>query len=276
MVLKSGNQGPSWTAERPRRIAERLAHDPHLARVFPVIGEFPLPDGSTATVRARREDTGPTVRPAVMARAVERAIRARLGEVARDVEGLQIRLTYDDAILRGRIARVELRAARATVGDLTRRNAALARVRDLQLGVDDLLVNPFSAYADGRLNPLDAGLVRLERATILAADFNEFLRQLKGFKRASVTFEPGALVLAAAQPGPDVTARVRLVPSRDRPFAVAFERVRVGGVPLPGSLVDWVVRGYDPSLGLASRLPVRLEVGRVEITPDALRVAAGP
>src|SRR5438034_7177597 len=171
MVLKSGNQGPSWTAERPRRIAERLAHDPHLARVFPMIGEFPLPDGSTATVRARREDTGPTVRPAVMARAVERAIRARLGEVARDVEGLQIRLTYDDAILRGRIARVELRAARATVGDLTRRNAALARVRDLQLGVDDLLVNPFSAYADGRLNPLDAGLVRLERATILAADF---------------------------------------------------------------------------------------------------------
>ncbi len=211
-----------------------------------------------------------------MARAVERAIRARLGEVARDVEGLQIRLTYDDAILRGRIARVELRAARATVGDLTRRNAALARVRDLQLGVDDLLVNPFSAYADGRLNPLDAGLVRLERATILAADFNEFLRQLKGFKRASVTFEPGALVLAAAQPGPDVTARVRLVPSRDRPFAVAFERVRVGGVPLPGSLVDWVVRGYDPSLGLASRLPVRLEVGRVEITPDAIRIAAGP
>jgi len=276
MVLKSGNQGPSWTAERPRRIAERLAHDPHLARVFPVIGEFPLPDGSTATVRARREDTGPTVRPAAMARAVERAIRARLGEVARDVEGLQIRLTYDDAILRGRIARVELRAARATVGDLTRRNAALARVRDLQLGVDDLLVNPFSAYADGRLNPLDAGLVRLERATILAADFNEFLRQLKGFKRASVTFEPGALVLAAAQPGPDVTARVRLVPSRDRPFAVAFERVRVGGVPLPGSLVDWVVRGYDPSLGLASRLPVRLEVGRVEITPDAIRIAAGP
>ena len=276
MVLKSGDQGPSWTAERPRRIAERLAHDPHFARVFPVIGEFPLPDGSTATVRARRLEAGPAVRPAVMARAVERAIRARLGEVARDVEGLEIRLTYDDAILRGRIARVELRAARATVGDLTRRNAALARVGDLQIAVDDLLVNPFSAWADRRLNPLDAGLVRIERATILAADFNTFLRQLKGFRRVSVTFEPGALVLAAPQPGPDVSARVRLVSANDRPFALAFERVRVGGVPLPGALVDWVVRGYDPSLGLASRLPVRLEVGRVEITPDALRITAGP
>jgi len=276
MVLKSGEQGPPWTAERPRRIAERLATDPHLARVFPVIGTFPLPDGSTATVRARRLDDGPTVAPAAMARAVESAIRARLSDVARDVEGLEIRLTHDDAIRRGRIARVELRAATATVGDLTRPNAARARVRDLQIGIDDLLVNPGSAYAERRLDPLDAGRVRIERATILAADFSAFLHQLKGLRNASVTLERDALTLAVAQPGPDLIARVRLVPASDRPFAIAFERVRVGGIPLPGLLVDWVVRGYDPSLGLASRLPVRLEVGRVEITPEAIRVAGGP
>ena len=276
MVLKSGEQGPPWTAERPRRIAERLATDPHLARVFPVIATFPLPDGSTATVRARRLDDGPTVAPAAMARAVESAIRARLSDVARDVEGLEIRLTHDNAIRRGRIARVELRAATATVGDLTRPNAARARIRDLQIGIDDLLVNPGSAYAERRLDPLDAGRVRIERATILAADFSAFLHQLKGLRNASVTLERDALTLAVAQPGPDLIARVRLVPASDRPFAIAFERVRVGGVPLPGLLVDWVVRGYDPSLGLASRLPVRLEVGRVEITPEAIRVAAGP
>jgi hypothetical protein len=276
MVLKSGAQGPAWTAERPRRIAERFAADPHLARVFPVIGEFPLPDGSTATVRARRLDEGSTVPPAAMARAVERAIRARLPEVARDVEGLEIRLTYDDTILRGRIGRVELRATAATVGDLTRRNAALARVRDFQVGIDDLRVNPFSAAAEGRLDPLDAGRVRIDRATILAADFAAFLRQLKGFKRASATLAQGVLFFSVSQPGPDVTAWVRLVPASDRPFAIAFERVRAGGVPLPDLLVDWVVRSYDPSLALASRLPVRLEVGRVEITPDAIHIAAGP
>ena len=276
MILKSGDQGPVWTAERPRRIAERFAADPHLARVFPVIGEFPLPDGSTATVRARRLDHGPAVPAAAMARAVERAIRARLPEVARDVEGLEIRLTYDDAILRGRIRRVELRAGAATIGDLTRRNAALARVRDLQVGIDDLRVNPFSASAEGRLDPLDAERVRIERATILAADFSAFLRQLKGFTRVTATLGQGAVAFSVSQPGPDVTARVRLVPANDRPFALAFEGVRAAGIPLPDPLVDWVVRGYDPSLGLASRLPVRLEVGRVEITPDALRVAAGP
>src|SRR5262249_54651236 len=50
MVLKTGAVGPSWTAEKPRRIAERLQSDGALARVFPVVGEFQLPDGSTATV----------------------------------------------------------------------------------------------------------------------------------------------------------------------------------------------------------------------------------
>ncbi|MEK7387662.1 MAG: hypothetical protein AABZ83_14580, partial [candidate division NC10 bacterium] len=101
MILKTGHQGPPWTAEKPRRIAERLAADPHLARVFPVIGEFPLPDGSVATVRARRIPAGPAASPKTLARDVEQAIRRRLADVARDVEGLEILVTPDDAILRG-------------------------------------------------------------------------------------------------------------------------------------------------------------------------------
>src|SRR5262249_23736795 len=35
MVVKSGDQGPWWTAEKPRRIEQRLATDGDLARVFP-------------------------------------------------------------------------------------------------------------------------------------------------------------------------------------------------------------------------------------------------
>src|SRR5438445_12283450 len=54
MVLKSGDVGPSWTAEKPKRIDERLRTDADLARVLPVIGEFPLPDGSTPPRRPRR------------------------------------------------------------------------------------------------------------------------------------------------------------------------------------------------------------------------------
>src|SRR3989442_10111229 len=52
MILKTGDVGPPWTAERPRRIVARLAADRHLALPSPVIGEIPLPDGPRATARA--------------------------------------------------------------------------------------------------------------------------------------------------------------------------------------------------------------------------------
>ncbi|MGH7275667.1 MAG: LmeA family phospholipid-binding protein [Candidatus Rokuibacteriota bacterium] len=276
MILKTGAQGPAWTVEKPRRIAERLAADPHLARVFPVIGEFALPDGSTATVRARRILGDVAVSPARLGRALEDAVRRRLAEVARDVEGFEVRVVHDDGILAGRVRRIEVRAAAATVGDLGRRNAALLRVHNVAVVFHDVLMNPWSLAAEGRLDPLDAGRVRLERATIGGADLAAFLRDLKGFRQASVALEDGAIAFAVRQPGPDVSARVRFVPAADRPFALAFERVRVGGVPVPGLLADWVVRGYDPSLRMASRLPVRVEIGRVKVAPDTIRISSDP
>ncbi len=273
MILKTGSQGPSWTAERPRRIHERLADDPHLARVYPVIGEWTLPDGSTATLRARRIEPGVTAAPGRLARAAENAVRRRLAEVARDVEGLEVRIVHGEAIRRGRLERIEIAARAATVGELSRRNAAVLRVHDLRIAFEDVLVNPWSLEAAGRLDPLDARRVRLLAVTIRAPDLAAFLRDVKGFRQAEVRLEPGALAFVFRQPGPDVSGRVRILPSADRPFELAFEQVRVGGVPAPGMVVDWVVRGYDPSLRLASRLPVPVEIGRVEIAPDAVRIS---
>jgi len=273
MILKTGDVGPEWTAARPRRIAERLA-DPSFARVFPVIGEWRLPDGSTATVRARRLSDVPPVAPATMARAIEAALRRRLPDVARGTEGLEVRLVHDAGILRGRIERLEVSAASALVGEFTRPRAALLRVRDLRLVVDGLDVNPWGAL-EGRLDLLDGRAIRLERATILEADLRAFLGDLKAFRRASLAFLPGALALALPQPGPDVAARVRVVPAADRPFALVAERVSVGGVPVPAPLVDWVVRNFDPTLRMRD-LPIPVTVGRVDIAPGAIRVTPGP
>src|SRR5438445_10996549 len=88
MVLKSGDVGPSWTAEKPKRIDERLRTDAGLARVFPVIGEFQLPDGSTATVRARRLTDSVAAEPAVFARAVPGPVRRARAGPGTDVQGL--------------------------------------------------------------------------------------------------------------------------------------------------------------------------------------------
>ena len=276
MILKTGDQGPAWTAEKPRRIAERFATDQPLARVFPVIGEFPLPDGSTATVRARRIADGPAVALKTFAREVEQAIQRRLADVARDVEGLKIRVAHDQGIREGRLPRVEIDASAATVGELWRRKPALLRIHDVHIVVDDALVNPFSVHADSRLDPLDARRVRLERATVFAADFAAFLHDLKEFKNASVELGREAIAITFRQPGPDVTAHVRILPARDRPFALAADVVLVGGVRVPQRLANWVIRNYDPSLGLAARTPVRVDVGRVEITPDAIHISANP
>jgi hypothetical protein len=43
-------------------------------------------------------------------------------------------------------------------------------------------------------------------------------------------------------------------------------------VPIPRVLVDWVVRNYDPTPRIASRVPFRVELARVTISEQGLRV----
>lgn len=83
---------------------------------------------------------------------------------------------------------------------------------------------------------------------------------LRGFRRASVSLGEGGLLFATAGPGLDVEARVRVLDAEDGPFAFAAERVAVGGVPVPGLMVDWVLRRFDPSARIASRIPMPVDV----------------
>jgi hypothetical protein len=272
MIVKTGDVGPSWTAEKSRRAAARLTADPSLARVFPVIGEFPLPDGSTARVHARRIPPLTDIKPAALAAAVEGGLRRRLGEVARDVEGLEVQLAYDDGILAGRIRRAEVRASAATLGELARPGTSTLRVHDLRVALEDLLVNPWSARETGRFDPLDLGRLRLESATVTIADLQTFVAGLKRFRRSTVSADGDALDVVVRQVGPDVRARVRLASASDRPFALNVERVRVGGLRVPDALVGWVVRNFDPTPKIASRVPFPVEIGRVSVRDQALRI----
>lgn len=273
MILKTGDVGPPWTAGKPRRISERFETDGDFARVFPTIGEFRLPDGSTATVRARRIPPDVGVPPARLAEAVEAAFRARLSDVARDVAGLRVRLTYDGDIARGRIGRIDVFADSVRMAEWKRRDAAALTLRDVHMVLDDVRFNPFAAWNGKRFDLLDVGRFRIERATIGAGDLRDFLAALKGFGGTRVTLGPGFADVAVRLPGPDVDARVRILAATDRPFRVAAERVWVGGVPVPGPFVNWVVRNFDPTLRLA-RLPIATEIARVSVTPQAIQVGA--
>jgi hypothetical protein len=236
--------------------------------------KFQLPDSSTATVRARRLTDDIPVTAAAFAREVQAAVRRALADVTADVQGLEINLSYDDTILRGHVGRVEIRAGAARVGELTRPGSPVLRVADIQFVFEDVLVNPFSVHTTGRLSPLDARRASLERVTIREDDLRAFLKEQKGFKTASVKFEQGALAFVMSLPGPDVGARVRVRSATERPFALLADHVTVGGIPVPAMLVDWVVRTWDPAPRIASRLPVPVTLGRIDITPEAIRISA--
>jgi hypothetical protein len=274
MVLKTGDVGPTWTAEKSRRVATRLAGDPHLARVFPVIGEYRLPDGSTATVRARRVPPVADAAPAAVAAAVERGLRRRLHDVARGIAGLEIRVLHDEGIREGRIRRAEVRAAVAVLGEYTRPSVtARLRVHDITLAFEDLLVNPWSALAADRFDPLDAGRVRLETARVTVPDLQAYVAGLRRFRRSTVGAEGDALAVVVRVAGPDVSARVRLRSDPDRPVVLQADGVRVGGVPVPDVLVNWVIRHFDPFPRIASRLPFPVELGRVTVADQAVRIS---
>jgi len=272
VILKTGDLGPDAGEERLRRVTERFATDAALARVFPVIGEFDLPDGSVATVRARRLPAVVHVAPAALAGAVERAIRRQLASVARDIEGLAVSLTWDATIQRGRLRRVDVVAVAATVGELGRPGMPTIPVRDVRLVMEEVLINPLSLSPQERLDLLDLDRIRIEQATVTAADLREFLGRLRRLRHTTIELGDGFVAFHARQPGPDVSGRIRFVPVPGRAVGLVADEVRVAGVRVPQMLVGWIMRNYDPTLRMASRLPAPVEIGRVVVDRTALRI----
>jgi dolichyl-phosphate-mannose-protein mannosyltransferase len=272
VIGKSGDAGPPRLAQAGQRASGQLARDPTLARVYPAIAEFPLPDGSTASVRVRRVPEGVSMAPEAVATALDAAIRRQLGAVAREADNLALRIEHDAEIVRGRIKRIELSADSAVLSDYRRPDAPRLRVRRLTLVADDVLVNPFSLEAGGRAELLDAGRLRVVRAEVSGDDAQEFLGQLKPFRRTRVRLTTDAVYVTARQPGVDVLALVRVVPGSDGGVALHVQRASIGWIPLPTGLVSWVMRRYDPTERLTRRLPFPVEIARVAVTEQSLRI----
>jgi len=274
MVLKTGDVGPAWTEKKIRQVMMRMEDDDSLARVFPVIGQFALPDGSQAIVRARRLTPVPDVSPAAVVEAAERAFWRWIDNYARDVVGGRMSLSYGADVREGRFARVELSAAGVTFAEFQRRRAARLRVEDVRMVFEDVIINPFSAVGAEQLEPLAVGALRLERAAIRADDLTRFLSELPKV-HTQVRLDHGVLEVAVSQFGPDVTGRVRVLPTPGtRPFALIAEDVRVGSLTLPAALVSWVTRQFDPTGRIARRLAMPVTVGRIAIEPSGITISS--
>lgn len=277
-ILKTGDQGPAFSIAKAKRIMARLeAGDPAFERMFPVIWQAPLPDGSLGVVRQRRLPPVTGASAETLARRLKEAVPRFLAPYARDLEGLEVDLIYaPGALLKGEVRRVQVTARGARIAEFARRGAQI-RVRELRLALEDVLINPHRLAGSGEIEPLEMKRLRVDHLVVTEADLQAFLSGLRRFRGLRVRFEAGTVAVTLAQPGPDVAGRLRLLSGRGAaPFALQPEQLSLGGVPLPGILVTWVFRNFDPAPRLA-RLPVRVEIGEIRVEPGRLVVSrSGP
>jgi hypothetical protein len=282
VVLKSGALGPAWTTERAERITRAFAgDDPYLAIVYPVIGEYPLPDGSVATLRVRRIPPLRGVSPAAVARQLEslpdRLLRDPvIANHVRDPINVRIRVDYEpEAILRGEVARIRIEAGSAVIGELARRERAPLRVHDAAVEVEGLVINPHRLMATGALEVLDAAAVRIEQLRITEQDLAALVGGQPAGRGVRIELGDGEARVLLTRLGPPVSVRTRLVPGMDaRPFALVVDELRVAGLPVPTGPVNWVIRQLDPTQALR-RLPVPVSVGAIHVRPGQILSSGG-
>ena len=272
-ILKTGDQGPDAASAKPDRIMRAFeGGDPWLASAFPLVAEVPLPDGSRGMVRVRRPPAVDTVGADVLAARLVTGAEAFLEDFTREARGVTIRRESSaESLRRGEVARVVIEAESALVGEAAR-GRPLLRVRDLRVVARGLRFNPGRLAGTGRLEVLDLEGLSIERLRVEEADLLDFVHAQKGLRRATLTLEDGVARARVPLGGPAMTARVRLLPGRDgAPFALAVEGVRVGGLPLPSLLVDWMLRHLDPTPRLR-RLPVAVTLATSRILPGRLEI----
>jgi hypothetical protein len=276
VLLKTGSQGPGFAGARPVRILKAFeTPGSWLAGVYPPIGEYPLPDGSRAELRARRIRPLEGVTPEAVARRLEETATRVLADYVGEPVGLRARVVYHpDAILRGEVDAMSIDADSALVGELHRRDRPALRVRDVRVRLRGVLVDPAAVMAPGDVEVLDLHALDIERLTIREDDLAAYLQRQRKATRLSVAFDDGSARAIVHGMGPEIRGRVRLLPGAgESPMTFAVDQVRVAGIGIPGPLVAWVVRSFDPTPRLR-QLPLGISLGPVALRPGRLEVGA--
>jgi len=274
VILKSRDQGPAYSAARPERLTRAFAGgDPYWISAFPVVGEYPLPDGSVGVLRARRIPPLREANPAAVASRLTRAPGRLFADNLREASNLRLNLDYrGEEILRGRVMRAVLTADSVLVGEFARPRRAPLRVRNVRLEVDGLLLNSQRLMGEDRLEILNLEALRIRDLTVTEEDLAEFLRGQPVGSGMTVVLGDGAAGMRVTGFGPALDARIRFgPPDKDRPFTLVVERLTVGGVRVPGFLVDWIIQHFDPTPALR-RLPVAVTLAPARILPGRIEI----
>jgi hypothetical protein len=273
-IVKTGDLGPDFSIAKARRIMQALeAPGSTLARLFPVVAQYPLPDGSRAELRARRIRSPGGVAPQALAARIAETRAGFLPSLIRDSERLGIDLRYrPEAILRGEVDTLTVTADAASVGELSRKDRLPLRVHTIRVMLQNVVFDPVEVLERGVLEPLDVGAVSVERLVVMQADLQRVIDDQQQYTRMTIELGDGAAHARVSGLGPRMEARVRVLPGRDRvPIILAVDHARIGWLAVPDPLAHWIASNFDPSPQLA-RLPVRVLLGPVAIRAGRLEV----
>ena len=273
-IVKSGNLGPDFSIAKARRIMQAFeAPGSTLARLYPVVGQYTLPDGSRAELRARRIHAPDGVKPEALAARITELRAGFLPSMVRDAENLRIDLRYrPEALLRGEVDSLTVTADGASVGELARKDRLPLRVRSIRVTVQNLVFDPVEVLERRVLEPLDVGTVSLERLVVLQTDLQRVMDDQRQFARMTLELGDGAAQARVTGLGPRSEARVRVLPGSARvPIALDVDQLRIGWLRVPDPLVHWIARNFDPSYQLG-RLPIKILIAPVAIRPGRLEI----
>ncbi len=271
-VVKTGDQGPDAFSAKSDRIMAALENDRWLAAAYPVIGRFPLPDGSEGMVRMRRLEPVRTMPAGRLAERLQRGVEALLADVVRDARGMRVTVDYrGEALLRGEVDSVGLEAESALVGEFARGKPPL-RIGPVRVRARGVVVNPGRLAETGAVELLDVRSLAVERLGVGQQDLAQFLARQRGLGGLRATMEEGWVRVDWPLPGPALSARVAVAAgSPPDPFTLRAADVTYGGVRLPPLLVNWIVRNFDPTPRLR-RLPMAVSLAPVHVRPQRLEV----
>jgi LmeA-like phospholipid-binding len=276
-VVKSGDIGPDYSIAKARRVMQAFeAPGSTVARLFPVVSRYALPDGSRAELRARRIRTPAGVTAETLAGRLTATRAGFLPSLIREPERLRIeKLRYHpEALLRGEVATLTAGADGAWVGELSRKDRLPLRVGSFRVSLHDVVFDPVEVLERGVFEPLDVGAVSLERLVVTQQDLQRVIDDQHQFRGMTVELADGAAWARIDRLGLRGEARIRALPGSDRvPIALAVDRLRIGRLAVPDPLVGWIARNFDPSRQI-ERLPVRVRIGPVAIRPGRLEIGA--
>src|SRR5438876_56069 len=216
VIVKSGDLGPDFSIAKARRIMQMLAAPcSNLARLFPVVGQYTLPDGSRAELRARRIGSPGGVTPEALAARIAETREGFVPSLVRDPEHLRIDLRYrPEAILRGELVTLTVTADAASVGELTRTDRLALRVRNIRVALQNVVFDPVEVLERRVLEPLNVGAVSIERAVVTQADLQRVIDDQRRAVRMAVELGDGAAQVRASGLGPRIGARDRVLLAR--------------------------------------------------------------